>query len=103
MTITLDPTKLYHVVDAHAPDAILDYGFDWSDWLATGETVATSTWAEVTASADFSLTDEQNASNITSVFFNGGVEGKNYVIKNSIVTSDAREDSRIIEIQCRTR
>jgi len=26
------------------PDAVLDYGFDWSDWLADGETISTSTW-----------------------------------------------------------
>jgi hypothetical protein len=103
MAITFDTSKQYHVVSAHAPGAELDYGFDWSDWLATGETVTTSTWAEVTASDDFTLTNDQNASNITSVFFNGGVEGKNYTIQNTVVTSDDREDNRIIEIQCRIR
>ena len=24
------------------PDAILDYGFDWSEWLASGEIIASS-------------------------------------------------------------
>jgi hypothetical protein len=41
----------------HDPEATLDYQIDWSDWLATGESIVTSDWdvtgaTEVDADAD---------------------------------------------------
>ena len=30
--------------DNKDPDAVLDYGFDWSAWLEAGDTIVTSEW-----------------------------------------------------------
>jgi hypothetical protein len=39
------PTRWPHYVrEPHDPDAVLDYGIDWSDWLGAGESVASATW-----------------------------------------------------------
>lgn len=83
----------------HAPNAKLDYGFDWSMYLSAGETIATSTW-----SADSLTTSSpQMGDKITSVFVEGGVIGGNYNLTNSITTSVGRRDSRTLKIFVKNR
>ena len=73
------------------PDANLDYGFDWSDWLADGETILTSTWTVTTG-----LTKDSDSSNdtATTIWVSGGTAGTSYTITNHITTSAGREDDR---------
>lgn len=84
----------------HSPLAKLDYGFNWSPWLGSGETVTVSNW-EVTAG--MVMTTPQISSGITSVFLEGGVVGTSYFLKNTITTSFGRVDSRTIKILCKNR
>jgi len=86
----------------HAPLASLDYGFDWasSGWLASGETIATSTW---TVESPLVASLEQIAGGITSLFVTGGVAGNIYKITNTITTSLTRTDSRTIKLSCKQR
>jgi hypothetical protein len=73
------------------PDAILDYGFNWTSWLATGETITTSTWVLETGLTEVSTVSSLG---ITSIFLSGGVAGEDYIITNRIVTSAGRTDDR---------
>lgn len=84
----------------HAPNAKLDYGFDWSLWLASGETVSTSTWE-----VDSGLTPSSPsiAGAVTATFVEGGVAGSSYKITNTIVTDIGRKDSRTIKLYCKPR
>lgn len=82
------------------PDAKLDYGFDWSQWLQTGETVTVSAWT-----VDTGLTISSSPAptingdgNITSVWLESGAIGINYLLKNHITTSSAREDDRTMKV-----
>lgn len=86
----------------HAIGAVLDYGFNWTakNWLATGETITTSTW---TAPVGVTLTDSQNSAGITSVFVSGLFAGVVYEITNKIVTSLGRTDVRTIILSCKQR
>lgn len=84
----------------HAPNAKLDYGFDWTLWLEAGETIETSTW-EVDPSLIQSSPVIQ--AGVTSVFVEGGVHGVSYKIKNTITTSNTRSDSRTIKLLCKNR
>lgn len=85
---------------AHAPGAVLDYGFDWSAWLSTGETITGSTWA-----VDSGLTQSQSAwsPTVSIVFLAGGVSGTTYTATNTIMTSAGRTDSRTYLLICHTR
>ena len=76
-------------------DANKDYGFDWSDWLASGETISSSSW-----SIPGGLTEgtSDNSTTQTSVWISGGIVGQNYTIINTITTSEGRTDSRTHEI-----
>lgn len=84
----------------HAPNAKLDYGFDWTSWLASGETISTSSWTTDTlTSSSPQITDNK----ITSVFVEGGVVGTSYKIVNTVTTSVGRIDSRTIRLSCKNR
>lgn len=89
----------------HRPGANLDYGFVWTDDLATGETIASSVWAPVVATTDITLTREQVAGDTTSVYIAGGVDDTDYVIKNTVVTAApfSRTMVGILTLRCRLR
>ncbi len=82
------------------PDSNLDYGFDWSGWLADGETISTSTWsvpAGLTAGAS------SHAGTGTTIWLSGGTEGNEYRVTNRIETSAGRIDERSHIIKVKER
>lgn len=69
-----------------APSDILDYEWDWSVWLPTGDTISTFSFT-----ADTGITIETNpaASNTTTtatVFLGGGTAGTTYNVTCQITT-----------------
>jgi hypothetical protein len=82
------------------PNAILDYGFDWSDWLQSGEIIVNSTWINPDA---ITIVTNAYLNQSTVVWVSGGTAGKSYRLTNRIVTnnSPARTDDRtlLIEVQ----
>jgi len=88
------------------PQAVLDYGFDWSDsdnggpWLETGDTVSTSTWdvpAGITKDSDSKTTTA------TTIWLSGGTVGAKYKITNHIVTVNGRTDERSFYIKMESK
>lgn len=77
------------------PDSVLDYGIDWSTWLASGETISTSAWTVPTG-----ITKDSDSKGDTStlVWLSGGTAGVVYTLANKITTSDSRTVERSIEI-----
>lgn len=73
------------------PDAVLDYSVDWSDWLATGETISTSSF---TVATGVTKDSETNDTTSATVWLSGGTDGTRYTITNQITTSDSRTDDR---------
>jgi hypothetical protein len=97
------------------PDAVLDYTIDWAastngtgstDWLASGETLAshTITVTPVTASpltVDSSSLSGANTS--VTVWLSGGLVEMEYRVACEVVTSASRTDERSIKIKCEER
>lgn len=84
------------------PQAVLDYKIDWSAWLASGETISTSTWtvpSGITDDSD-SITDSNTS---TTIWLSGGTADTDYDLINHIVTSEGREEDRTITIGVRQR
>ena len=77
------------------PGDVLDYPMSWTSWLATGETISTSTWTVTDG-----LTEDSNthASGVATVWLSGGTDGETYYATNQIVTSAGRTVSRTIQI-----
>ena len=68
------------------PDATLDYGFDYSNWLDSGETISDSSWEVpsglVEEGSNFSATG-------TKIWLSGGTEDEEYTITNTIETTES--------------
>lgn len=83
------------------PDARLDYQWDWSAWLADGETIED---AELTEIPDELTLDELVITDTAvTAWFLGGVDGEGYQVTCHIETSDGRTDDRSIYLICRER
>lgn len=76
------------------PSSILDYGFDWSQWL-DAEAIETSTWS---VQSGLEKSNESHDDTTTSVKISGGVAGETYVVTNTIVTDSGLQDSRSFRI-----
>lgn len=81
------------------PQAILDYGFDWSAWL-DDDAISTSTW--ILPSGMTSVQEGINGST-TIIWLSGGVIETRYDVVNRIVTVAGRTDDRTIKIVCMER
>jgi len=77
-------------------NAVLDYTLDWSQWLATGDDLATSTWTTTTGLVKDS--DVLDADNTTTVWLSGGTAGQTYVATNRITTTGGRTEDRSITV-----
>lgn len=82
------------------PDATLDYGFDWSDWLADGEVISDSDWTVTEGITEDSATLTTTQ---TMIWLSGGTEGTRYTITNTITTSAGRIDDRSFFVDIRER
>ena len=99
------------------PEAVLDYGFNWSLWLAvadltlsppvSAETITSSTWtlpADLTSPAvGLTKDSDSHGATGTTVWLSGGEDGVDYVVTNHIHTSAGRDDDRSMKIKVRNR
>ena len=93
------------------PNAKLDYKFDWaaltngtgsSDWLASGETIASKTVTVTTGiTKDSDSLDDSDTSVL--VWLSGGTAGSDYEVTCHITTSDSRQDDRTLTVKVRQR
>lgn len=82
------------------PHAVLDYGFDWSTWLASGETLSSATWTVPTGITEDST---QLGSDSAKIWLSGGTAGESYTIACKVVTSASRTDERSFVVQVENR
>lgn len=73
------------VQSAKDPDAELEYGFDWSDWLVGDDTIVDSSWA-----VGAGVTKESDSFTTTAsvVRVSGGTAGQKYDLINTVTTAD---------------
>lgn len=76
------------------PQAVLDYAFDWTPWLAAGETIVTAT-ATATGATVNSFTQ---AAGVVTVWISGGVVGASANVVCRVVTNSGRTDDRTLRL-----
>jgi len=99
-----------------APASVLDYMMDWAaltngtgdeDWLASGDTINTSTWDAQNGITIGNGTNGAPApsktSTTTTVWLMGGMNGVDYLVTNRVVTTAGRTHERSVLAQVRTR
>lgn len=82
------------------PESVLDFQCDWSDWMAAGDSISTSSWA---AEAGITVDSDSNTAATATVWLSGGTAGNSYNATNTIVTSQGRTDERTIVVKVRER
>lgn len=82
------------------PNAVLDYIFDWTEWLASGETISTHT---ITVETGLTKDSDSELNGYVIIWLSGGTVGINYTVACKIVTSSSRTDERSITIKCQER
>lgn len=79
------------------PADVLDYDFDYSDWLTDrGDTISTFT---VTADAGITIGTTVHLSGVVKVFLSGGVDGGSYKITVTAVTTGGRTKQAEIQVK----
>lgn len=82
------------------PGSRLDYGFDWSDWLANGETITT---AEMTVTTGLTIDDASHSLSGATAWLIGGTSGHTYKLSCYITTNQDRTDKRSVNIRVTNR
>ncbi len=82
------------------PDAVLDWSFDWTDWLANGEVISTSIFI---VTAGIVVNSTSNTTQGATVWLSGGTDGRPYLVTNRITTNQGRIDDRSITIRVKNR
>lgn len=82
------------------PSAKLDYEWDWSDWLAVGETIASYV---LTVPTGLIQTAASNTGTSISVTLSGGTLGARYAVVCQITTSAGLIDQRTIYLTVEDR
>jgi len=82
------------------PSAALDYGFDWSDWLTSGEVLSASAW---TVPTGINNDNDSRGTDTTVIWLSGGTAGQSYTIACKVTTDDGRIDERSFVIQVENR
>ena len=83
----------------------LDYTIDWSKWLASGDSLTSSTWTitqiETVEEGDpgpLTGSVQTNTTTMATIWLADGIVGESYDITNSIKTSAGRQEDRTIRI-----
>lgn len=82
------------------PNATLDFGFDWSQWLKDGDFITSYT---VTTACGINKPADMNTSASVIVWLSGGTSGSRYGVTCTINTSGSRIDQRTIKIDVKER
>jgi len=70
---------------------VLDYKFDYSDFLGSSDTIATSTF---TIPSDLTSVSETEDDTSATIFLSGGTDDTRYIIQNKITTTEGRTAER---------
>lgn len=76
--------------------AVLDYGFDWSAWLNTGDTISTVSWI---LESGITLDSQANTTTAATCVLSGGEVGTVYTVTCRVTTAAALVDERAMTIR----
>lgn len=85
------------------PQSVLDYEFDWSDWLGEGDSISTHAWSispanEGTPSQPVLTSETQSAVKVSACEV-----GKVYRLTDHITTTSGLEADRSVILRCEER
>lgn len=88
------------------PEAQLFYTFDWSQWLNTGDSIATADYSIAARVNDPDPLTEVSSGiqgNNTYIELSDGQSGKSYTVSVKVTTTDGLIDSRYFKVKVEPR
>jgi hypothetical protein len=82
------------------PDAVLDWIFDWNDWLGETENISSATFI---VDPGITVTTNSYTQKTATVWLQGGTEGQVYRVTCRVTTSEGRTDDRSFTLRCTNR
>lgn len=89
-------TELFYPTFKKYSTAVLDYKWDFEDYLESGETI---TSASTTADSGITIDSTTSGSSAITVWLSGGTSKEDYKVGVHIHTSLDREDDRYFNIE----
>ena len=81
-------------------DEVLDYVLDWSNRLASGDTITTSTWI---VEAGIDKDSDSKTDSTTTIWLSGGTDGVTYTLTNRVVTAGGRTMDQSVDLPVATK
>ena len=94
------PLKMTEKAVVKDPDEVLDFTFDWTNQLASGATISTSTWSPETG---ITAADQGVSGLKTTVRLSGGSDGTDYIVTNRITDNGAQTLERSFHVKVLSR
>lgn len=88
------------------PNAVLPYGFDWSDWLEEGDAIASATWTITSPTGDASpvvVDSDSETDTVATAVLSAGTVGNTYFATCRITTDSGYIDDRTLTIEVKQR
>jgi len=87
------------------PDALLDYSFDWTAWLAVSDPADTiaSHVVSLSGSATAVLENSAEDSGVVTAWVSGGAIGDKIAVTCHITSASGREDDRTVYLKVKER
>jgi hypothetical protein len=79
------------------PNAVLDYQWDWTDWLPAGDTITTAN-VSIT-SGDVTLNSQSNTTTAVTAWISAGTAGTEATLVARVTTAQGRTDDRTIGLK----
>lgn len=89
------------MITTHDPDAVLDYQYDWTDWLTDGDTITAATVTVETG--DVVIDSTAHDTQKVTVWVSGGTAGMTADLVCHVTTQEGREDDRTIRLYVANR
>jgi hypothetical protein len=82
-------------------DAILDFQFNWAEWLTDNETIEEYEIIIMPEDEDaIEVDDDEELNGVVTVWLSGGILGRKYSVTCRITTDQGRTDDRTMNIRC---
>lgn len=82
------------------PDAVLDFQFDWSEWLSDGEIITAHT---VTTGDTITVDSSTHTDTTVTAWVSGGSDKSSATLTCHVLTTAGRQDDRSIRLLIRQR
>ncbi len=83
-----------------APGALLDYTWDWNDWLLSEETIQA---VSIVMPEGLTLDHVTNNTTTVTAWFTGGTLDQDYLVTCKVETNQGRKEERTMKILVRVR